>query len=189
MTMRRCWSHPLIPGLLLLLTALARPWLEASMARHMALELPALFIVGWLSARHLRPAAGTPFHAWNQEGIPALLLASLITLFWMIPLALDAAVLDPGVTALKVCSIIVAGLLAGWCWPRLHLIVQALFLFNWTAMNLLIGILYIGAPQQLCSTYLADDQLWAGRGLIAWSLLAMGGWIAWWVLQLSRRLR
>lgn len=169
---------PWLPGLLLVLLALARPWLEATMTRHMALELPALFAIGWLAAAVLWPRPRAPFSAWNPAGLPALLAASAIVAFWMLPVALDAAVLSPAMSLIKVASLLAAGLLTGSAWQRAGLVMQAFFLFNGVGMTLTAGLLYQAADQQVCSVYLADQQQAAGQALVAWAVGVLGVWMA-----------
>lgn len=171
--------HPpaALPGCLLALLALARPWLEATMTRHMALELPALFAIGWLAAAAWRIPRSTPFSSWNPAGLPALLAASAIVAFWMLPVALDVAVLSPGMSLVKVASLLAAGLLTGSAWRRAGLVMQAFFLFKWVGMTLTAGLLYQTADQQVCSVYLADQQLAAGQALVAWAVGVLATWM------------
>jgi hypothetical protein len=167
----------LLPGAALALLALLRPWLESSMGLHMAVELPALFAIGWLASLWLRPAADAAFSPWNVAGFPALLAVALVLGCWMLPVALDAAVLDWRISTLKVASMVAAGFATGWCWRRIAAVLQAFFLFNWCGMNLTIGLLYQNAPQQLCNVYLPDQQEAAGKALLAWAVVVLFGWL------------
>lgn len=175
--MRRPLCFALLPGALLIAVALARPWLEATMARHMAIELPLLFAIGWLAAR----VAGPRWERWlapcNANGLPAFCLAMLVGAFWMLPVALDLAVLDVRVSLLKVISVVGAGLLLGASWRYAGMVIQAFFVLNWAGMNLAAGLLYQEAQQQLCSVYLSDQQAAAGWGIMFWSLAVIIGWL------------
>lgn len=176
----------LLPTLLLVALGHLRPWLEVSMARHMAIEFPALIALGWLFARHVRPGPDTAFSEWNLSGIASMALATLILTAWMLPVAFDAAVLDWRVALLKVASLLGCGLLAGWCWPRLHMVTRSFFLLGASGMNVLFGILYMLAPQQLCSAYLSGEQWRAGLGLVAWGAAGLIGWLLWLMRLLAR---
>jgi hypothetical protein len=174
--MRVHWSV-ILPGLLLAIAALARPWLEATMARHMAIELPMLFALGWFAAHVSQSRSPLPLPPWNVSGLPAFFAALLITGFWMLPVALDLAVLDTRVGVIKVFSMVTAGAATGASWRRAGLVMQAFFVFNWVWMTLTIGLLYQNAPQQLCSVYLSDQQAAAGSGMVFLSLAVLIGWI------------
>ncbi|HZW20357.1 DUF1404 family protein [Noviherbaspirillum sp.] len=166
----------ILPVLLLVAAALGRGWLEATMARHMLIELPLLFAIGWLAVRS--PRSGETPLRWNANSLPALFAAMLITAFWMLPVALDLAVLDARVGVAKALSMLVAGALTGAVWRSAGLVMQAFFIFNWTWMALTAGLLYQDAPQQLCSVYLSDQQPAAGRGMVILSLAVLGTWVA-----------
>jgi Protein of unknown function (DUF1404) len=165
------------PGVLLAAISFARPWLEATMARHMVIELPLLFALGWLAAHAAGPRLARTLTPWNVSGVPAFLAALLVTAFWMLPVALDMAVLDIRVGLVKVVSMVVAGAVTGASWRNAGLIMQAFLTLNWAWMTLTVGLLYQDAPQQLCSVYLSDQQSAAGAGMVALSLAALIGWL------------
>jgi hypothetical protein len=167
-----------MPGLLLAASALAHPWLEHTMARHMGLELPGLFILGWFAAACAGPRLARALESWNANGLPGLLFGLCVTGFWMLPAALDRAVLDDGMAIAKVASLVAAGFLAGASWPGTGWIIQAFFVLNWFWMTLAAGLLYQDAPQQLCSVYLADQQAGAGRAVVAWAGVGFCAWLA-----------
>lgn len=165
------------PGLLLAMLACAHPWLEHTMARHMGLELPALLVLGWMAAAHAGDALTRTLARWNANGLPGLLFALCVTGFWMLPAALDQAVLHDGVAIAKVASLVAAGLLARASWPGAGMVLQAFFVLNWFWMTLAAGLLYQDAPRQLCSVYLVDQQGRAGVALVIWASVGMGLWL------------
>lgn len=167
-----------MPGLLLAGLALAHPWLEHTMARHMGLELPGLFILGWFAAACAGRGAGRALESGNANGLPGLLFGLCVTGFWMLPAALDRAVLDDGMAVAKVASLVAAGFLAGTSWPSTGWVIQAFFVLNWFWMTLAAGLLYQDAPQQLCSVYLADQQAEAGQAVVAWACIGFSAWLA-----------
>lgn len=169
----RLLRHPCLPGALLALLGLAHPWLEASMARHMLAELPLLFALGWYAAA----LAGARWRPARAYAAPMLLAALLIVGVWMLPVALDLAVLRPGVNALKVLGLLLAGALAGAAWPVAGLVLQGFFMFNWSWMSIVVGLLYQDAPQQLCSVYLSEQQWSAGTGLVTLSSAVLVLWL------------
>lgn len=167
----------LLPAALLVLTALARPWLEHTMARHMAIELPLLIATGWLAARCMGARWRHWLAPWNANGLTAFSAALLVTGFWMLPIALDRAVLDITTSLLKVLSLIAVGAALGACWRSTGIVVQAFFVLNWAGMNLAVGLLYQDAPQQLCSVYLSDQQAVAGSAMVGWALAILALWL------------
>lgn len=173
------------PGLLLAALALAHPWLEHTMARHMGLELPGLFLGGWFAAACAGPDLGRRLAPWNGHGLPGLLLALCITGFWMVPAALDLAVLHHGMAIAKVASLVVAGLLAGASWRCAGWVIQAFFVLNAFWMTLAAGLMYQEAPQQLCAVYLVDQQAAAGQAIVLWAVIGL----AVWMVHMARALR
>lgn len=180
---RSAWV--LLPGMGLAALALLRGWLEASMVRHMAIELPLLLALGIVAAV-LSGGNAHAFARWNQRGLPGLVAATAITSYWMLPVALDLAVLDPRWSAAKVASMIVAGFAWRVSWPRAGVVLQAFFVINWSAMTLVAGLLYQDAPQQLCSVYLADQQGAAGRALVVFAVAGLAAWMVSLIRRLAR---
>ena len=167
----------LLPGLLLSILALAHPWLEQTMMRHMAIELPALFGIGWMAASFGGTRLSHGLRSWNAAGLPGLLCAVLVTMFWMVPTALDHAVLDEGAAITKVASLVLAGFGAGASWKAAGIVIQGFFVFSWCWMTLAIGLMYQDAPQQLCSVYLIDEQFSAGVTLVIWAIVVLSLWL------------
>lgn len=171
---RSSW-RAVAPGVALAALAIFQPWLEQRMVTHMAIELPLLFAIGaWVAGRGDGPAW---LRRINASGLTGLTLAMAISVIWMLPVSLDAAVLNPIVGWLKVGSV----LLAGWV-TRLSLrearpAVQGFFLINWAWMTGATGALYQQAPEQLCSTYLQGDQAAAGMGLVVIAVIVVAAWL------------
>ena len=165
------------PAALLAALALAHPWMEATMARHMGLQLPLLFVLGWWAARCAGPRPAQALAPWNAHGANGLFAALCITSLWMLPAALDLAVLHAGMALAKVFSMVLAGLLAGLSWRAANPVLRAFFVLNGFWMLLAAGLLYQEAPQQLCSVYLSDQQGDAGRALVVWATVGMAAWL------------
>jgi len=166
------------PGFALAGLAMARPWLELTMARHMGLELPGLFVLGWIAARCDGDRLTQALASWNANGLPGLLFATCVAGFWMVPAALDSAVLHNGMAMGKVVSLVAAGLLAGASWSAAAPALLAFFVLNWFWMTLGAGLLYVETPQQLCSVYLPDQQVHAGQAMMLWATVGLGVWLA-----------
>ncbi|WBY02660.1 hypothetical protein PE066_03730 [Ramlibacter tataouinensis] len=180
------WARIAGPGALLAALACLHPWLEQTMARHMGLELPALVLAGWLAGAYAGPGLARALAPWNANGLPGLLFAACVSGFWMLPAALDVAVLHPAVGTAKVASLVAAGLLLQASWSAAGIVIQAFFVLNWFWMTLGAGLIYQEAPQQLCSVYLADEQLHAGRAVAAWAVVGLAMWL-WHVVRAAIR--
>ena len=169
-------------GLLLWLVLLlppARHGLEASMTRHMLVQIPLLALAGWWLAPALPARLKKGIARWNRAGISGLLLVSLASLAWMLPRTMDAAIISPWAEAAKFASVpLLIGLALALSWPRAGFIVRGLFLLEWMATLFRAGWLYLAAPQQLCANYLVRDQQRLGWILVALGagLLLVVGW-------------
>jgi hypothetical protein len=167
----RAWARCGLPMALLLLlgTPAVRGWLESRMSMHMAVELPLLLLCGWL-------IAGAASARWrliecvDAEGLLAATAASGVLAFWMLPAALDMALIEPDVALLKYGQWTFAGALLHSARARHSPVLAAFFLANAAWMTATAGLLYLDAEQQLCVNYRIDDQQAAGFALIAWAV-------------------
>lgn len=142
--------------------------LQATMTLQMLVQIPLLGIAGWWLAALLPPRVTEVLGNWNRSGISGLLLASLATLAWMLPRALDAALASPWVEVAKFLSVpLLIGMPLALSWPRAGFVVRGVFLLETIATTFRLGWLYLAAPQRLCSNYLLDDQQRLGQWLMA----------------------
>jgi hypothetical protein len=162
---------------LLLFVADVRHAVESRMLLHMMLEFPLLMISGWAS--HQVVARTGPFALVralafiDSQGWTGATLALGMAMAWMIPSALDAALLSAPVATIKFASWWLAGAVLAGSWRRWS---PELLLFaagNLTWMMATAGALYIDAPQRLCASYLLNEQRHTGIALIA-AALAIG---------------
>jgi hypothetical protein len=162
---------------LLLFIADVRHAVESRMLLHMMLEFPLLMISGWASHQmvaRVGPASAVRTLAFiDWQGWAGATLALGMAMAWMIPSALDAALLSAPVAAIKFASWWLAGAVLAGSWQRWS---PELLLFvagNLTWMMATAGALYIDAPQRLCASYLLNEQRHTGIALIA-AALAIG---------------
>jgi len=160
---------------LLLLVPPLRHALESSMALHMLVEFPLLLAGGAAVAPWLATRVLDRIDAFGLLGATWLLAASAL---WMLPSALDLALLDARVGAAKVASWWLAGLLIASSAPRWSTTIAAFTLGNLAWMAATAGLLYQSIESRLCVSYLQDDQLWTGRGLVVLSI-GLLAWLAW----------
>ena len=156
----------------------SRALVEANMWQHMLLQFPALITGGvWLG--HALPARWAVASArYNQLGLTGLVYAAVATSVWMIPRAIDLAVEDWRIDAIKIASLLLTGIALRLSWKAAGRTLQAFFLVSWAMMTVTVGMLYQDSTSRLCSSYLTNDQVWAGYGLVAISGLLVAGWFA-----------
>jgi hypothetical protein len=149
-------------------------WLEASMARHMLIQLPLLVVAGWLASR---PATASPRMAdFDEYGISGLSGLLFISAYWMVPRALELSLASPIFEAAKFSSLFLLGLVLPGSLRRCPWVVQLFFLGNFGAMMAIAGIQYQNLPQRLCNAYLLDDQSSAGMGLVTYAVVISIAW-------------
>jgi branched-subunit amino acid transport protein AzlD len=158
----------------LLLAALPRHWLEASMLRHMLLQLPLLVAAGWLLAGRSRAMARAA--AIDQHGVTGLAILLFVGAYWMIPRALELSITAPPAEAAKFASLLLLGALLPGSLTRANWIVQIFFLGNFSWMMAIAGIQYQDMPRQLCNAYLLDDQITTGVALVVASIAIAIAW-------------
>lgn len=161
---------------LALLWPALRHGVESRMSLHMLGEFPALFIAGWSAGRLCR--GRLPARRWlriqrllDWRGWTGAVLTSGVAWVWMLPSALDAALIWPTVAAAKLASWWLAGWLLADSWRRMDAEVLLFFVGNLAWMAATAGLLYIEAPVRLCVNYLQGDQRQAGIGLVMLALL------------------
>jgi hypothetical protein len=174
----RGWAHCGLPATLLLLlgTPAVRGWLESRMSLHMAAELPLLLLCGWLMAGAAQVRCRL-IECVDAQGLLTATAASSVLALWMLPTALDMALIEPGVALLKYAQWACAGALLRSARARYSPVIATFFLVNAAWMTATAGLLYLDAEQQLCVNYLVDDQQAAGFALLAWAvaLAALAG--------------
>jgi hypothetical protein len=159
------WSGPVLLAALLA----SRAPLEASMLRHMLVQLPLLVLCGALLRPWLRLPAGLA--RWDAQGLATFTAAAFATTYWMIPRALEQALDEPFATTLKFASLLLLGAALPGALRRAHVVVQLFFVANICAMMAIAGMLYRELPQRLCNAYLLDDQAVTGTALVGLALL------------------
>ncbi len=171
---------------LVLLTALLLRFkepVETRMVLHMFVQLPVLFAIGWLALDRREPKW---LASMNSQGLLGLTVVSAVAAVWMIPIALDMALMSGGVALAKMVSWIAAGALARDSWRRMAAELKCFLLGNLAWMFISVGMLYQTYERRLCVNYLVDDQLLSGRVLVGVGALS-GAWACWLVLRATQR--
>lgn len=172
----------MFPALLALWGLLALPpvryWLEASMTRHMIVQMPLLVAIGSVLAHSLSRQQRCRIVAAAGGPLALLTLASFASTYWMMPRALDLAVASGAADAVKFVTLpLLVGLPLALAWRPLGVLGRGFVWTNLISMLVFIGWLYIAAPLRVCNSYLVDDQARAGW----WMVYAAAGIFATWL--------
>lgn len=141
------------------------------MARHMLLQFPLLVLAGTALASSLPPRVRAACATINAHGLAGLLLCLLVSGFWMIPRALDQALLLPQMEFAKFATLLAAGGALQLSWRGAGTMIQTFFIGNWAWMTAVAGLLYQDVSARLCNAYLLDEQVVAGRGLVVLAVI------------------
>jgi hypothetical protein len=157
---------------LLLLLAPLKQLLEGRMSLHMLIEFPWL-LAGGAAAFGLCPERcqlTRLLARLDERGLLTVMLVLCVSTFWMIPSALDLALLDGRVAFAKYLSWYVTGLMLASGSPRIATELWAFLLGNLAWMMATAGWLIRESETRVCVSYLVRDQFWAGTGLIVFAL-------------------
>lgn len=163
----------------LLAAAVPRHWLEASMLRHMLLQLPLLLAAGGLLAGAFAFRAPVWLRhgaRFDQHGLCGLTALLLVSAYWMIPRALEQSLSLPLAESAKFGSLLLAGAVLPGSLRRANAVVQLFYLGNLSWMMAFAGIQYQNLPQRLCNAYRLDDQADTGMALVIASVAIAVVW-------------
>ena len=161
-----------------------RSVIEQSMVWHMAVQMPLLVAAGWLLAgawRHA-PHRGAP-NPWDHYGLTSFLLAQVIVSHWMLPSAIDRAVVLPAADLLKLLTLLAGGALLQRAFGRSPVALQLFFVGYAVSMLFAAGTYLATTDRRLCNAYALAGQWHAGLGLIG---LGAAVGIAWGWRALSK---
>jgi hypothetical protein len=153
--------------------------LEANLVWHVLLQLPMLALAGWLVARDLPARVLAAIERYNEYGIPGILIVIFVSLCWMLPRVLDAALELPMVALAKYVSVpLLVGAPLALSWPHMHAVARGLVWIELLATLLRLGWLYLVAPARLCNNYVLSDQILLGKLLLIISAAIVVFWVA-----------
>ncbi len=136
--------------------------LASSMTVHMVIQIPALVLAGYLLNTQSKQLYSTTHLTLSLSCWLWILLASM---FWMLPISLDKALIDYNWDILKLLTLILSGALIkpALAGPK----VLSLFFVGSSIMMLFsVGHFYQNSESRLCNSYLLSSQQSAGLGLI-----------------------
>ncbi|WP_041682679.1 hypothetical protein [Pusillimonas sp. T7-7] len=181
---------------LLVLAIVFNTAMTRSMAMHMLVHIPLILFAGicasaaWCSSRWAKPGFWKRrvrnWKKYNEQGLPGLLLCSLVAAYWMIPKSLDDVLLLQGMALGKYAGLFISGMVLFNSLRRANSVVKLFFLGNFSWMMAIVGLLYQEETSRLCNAYLLSDQEVAGQGLV---ILAVVVPIAWLLTERNRLCR
>lgn len=172
------WAMTVAP--LAFLSEPTREAIEGSMPLHMMVQFPVLLSAGAGAALLVAPRRPAWVEKWSRfdaEGIFGLVTLSAVAAVWMVPAALDSALMGPEVAAWKYLSWWIAGWAMALGWPRMAGPSRLFLVGNLAWMLLTAGALYAAAEQRLCVSYRIDEQMWTGVALQTTAVLLLAAWI------------
>ncbi len=142
-------------------------FLESVMIMHMHMQMPLLVIAGFMMARYFKLRYPRLFAKWNGNGIPGILLFSVVILYWNLPRAMDESLELAGSELFKFISLpFLAGLPLRDSWQKVSYACKSTVFVGYLAVSVALGLLYTIAPVQLCSNYLLIEQITLGWGFL-----------------------
>lgn len=162
-----------------------RSWLEASMRSHMLVQMPLLAAAGFLAACGLHPVRRDQLRHLVGGPWPLVLTAMFASSYWMLPRALDAALVDNWAELAKFGSLpLLVGAPLALAWERLGTIARGFIWTNYVSMLAVLGWLYMVAPVRVCNSYLGSDQYDAGLWMVGLAVAGFLGWLIAWMAGL-----
>ncbi len=161
-----------------------RSLIEQSMLWHMVIQMPSLVLGGWVVMGAIRntvvPAA---MAAWNRYGLTGFIAAQAIAAYWMLPLAIDRAVVLPAADGAKLVTLLACGALLRHSVDRAPAVLQLFFIGYAVPMMIWLGLYFASVDLRLCNAYSLESQVRAGYGLAVLALVL--GTL--WLVQMLRR--
>jgi hypothetical protein len=155
-----------------------RTLIEQSMLWHMAIQMPLLVLGGWLAMRALadhRLAQG--FGRWNRYGLTGFIAAQAIFAYWMLPLAIDRAIVLPLADAEKLVTLFLCGALLQHSFARSPAALQLFFVGYAVPMMIWLGFYFTSTDLRLCNAYSLETQVNTGRALVGWGFALGALWL------------
>ncbi|RSD24846.1 hypothetical protein [Mesobacillus subterraneus] len=161
-------------GLVLLIGLMLPPvarLMESVMIIHMHMQMPMLVIAGFFMAHLFLQRYPQFFNKYNQNGVPGILLFTIIMAYWLLPRTMDEALTIETVEIFKFVSLpFLAGVPLRDSWRRLSKTWKNNVITLFTVVFLGMGWLYIQSNDQLCNNYLVIDQVILGWGFITMAI-------------------
>lgn len=152
--------------------------LEASPVLHMAVQLPALGLAGWLAGTVLADRLpGLMRLSFNRHGLAGALVAVFAIAFWMLPRSVDGALTNGSVEIAKFITLpLLVGVPLALSLPRMGAILKGVVKANTLSMLAVLSWIYQAAPVRICNSYLVEEQQELGMVLLAIAVTLAVAW-------------
>jgi len=155
-----------------------RSLIEQSMVWHMVVQMPLLVFGGWLAMRAaLRTAAWPWLDECNRYGLTGLIAVQAVVAYWMLPLAIDRAVVLPQFDLLKVATLWAGGALLRHSAERAPVVLQLFFVGTTVSMLVWLGTFFASTELRLCNAYSLQTQVLAGQGTVGLGVTIGAIWL------------
>jgi hypothetical protein len=155
-----------------------RSLIEQGMFWHMVVQMPLLILAGWLTMAAWQRRSAHPFGAsWNVYGLNGFFLTFLILAYWMLPSAIDRAVVLPEADGLKLLTLFTAGALSKHAFDRSPSVLQLFFVALTVSMLIWLGVYFVTTELRLCNAYSLASQVSTGWGLIGLGIATGSVWL------------
>lgn len=134
--------------------------LASSMVIHMLVQIPALILAGYCLNVINRPISTS-----ISFSLSCWLWILLTSMFWMLPISLDKALINANWDTFKIITLVLSGILLkpAFAGPK----VLSLFFAGSSLMMLFsVGHFYQDSESRLCNSYLLASQQTTGTGLM-----------------------
>ncbi|GAA4011742.1 hypothetical protein [Actimicrobium antarcticum] len=159
--------------------------IEQSMVWHMAVQMPLLVLAGWLVMRAMSRWRTLHWLApWNRYGLTGFITALVILAYWMLPLAIDRAVVLPSADLLKLLTLFLAGLLLQHSFACSPAALQLFFVGYLVSMMTWLGSYFVTTDLRLCNAYSLATQVRTGWGIAAIGIGLGALWVGYAVRQI-----
>ena len=144
-----------------------RSLIEQSMVWHMVVQMPMLVAGGWLSMRILSgKLILRTLDVWNRYGLTGFVGAQAIAAYWMLPVAIDRAVVLPPIGCAQGAHLVrLRGDARAFLRARPPAVIQLFFVGYSVSMLAWLGIYISTTDLRLCNAYSLESQTAAGRAI------------------------
>jgi len=147
-----------------------RALIEQSMVWHMAVQMPLLFAAGWFAMGAVSTARPlVELGKWNRYGLTGFIAVQAIVAYWMLPLAVDQAVVIPLADLTKITTILLGGTMIKHSFDRAPQVLQLFFIGYTVSMFAWLGLYFATTDLRLCNSYSSESQTNAG-----WAIAMLG---------------
>lgn len=155
-----------------------RSLIEQSMVWHMAVQMPMLVLAGWCSMSSVsNTRLAHSLARWNRFGLTGLIAGQGVLAYWMLPLAIDRAVVLPQADAVKIITLFACGAVLKHSFERAPGVIQLFFVGYTIPMLIWLGFYSATTDLRLCNAYLLSSQVNAGWAVIGLGAALGCGWL------------